>query len=536
MNQRVRQDPVTRATPRSPLEVQGYKNPHLKTARDRTAVIQRRGLRWYAGGYGIGTDGSGPLSEFSERFSHAVAKRLRVDVRPQQDEKRYAWSDALRALYTYMVDVVVDPIFLTPSREASYDLDVIQYGVLEEYVALAWNGSAPARAFRYDSNPDIARFIDHPAVAEVVCLRETAATEELDKFGDYSTFAQKIRATEYSVFDNLFSGSSFISGSRPSRRKAAKKGRLFVCDIGVAEKLKSKLVIPEGELSEWRIPYRDLLGFYPGSNGLPVGIAYRKTDESGDDWRDLLFESFVEVVEESGFLDVARPVLSTLGIRIFTLAEVLQRFSAINAAYHHKAAYQGTAGELLAKNPTTSTGTVTHIGLTGHRYPLRQSLRVEDAIRAIGDLVGQSGSHPALPLEDLGRMFHRLFQTLRRVAPHDRTNDHERQWDEIISLVDIERYEAENPIVEPVLGFVHEISTTQLAFKLFTHPSEDVISRPFGELPPEAAGGNVGDWFEGDVRFLDGELKWATFRWRPPLEADTAAWDSFDSPSEWGEE
>lgn len=171
------------------------------------------------------------------------------------------------------------------------------------------------------------------------------------------------------------------------------------------------------------------------------------------------------------------------------------------------------------------------LGSWRHRYPLKNTARaVFKGTSAF--LAGLHGEGPTRQeaILDLGYKIHREFQTLRRIAPHERTPAEETAWRALTDVLDVAEWERNNPVDEPVIGRITKI-VDRRNVQMLLNGVEDMTSS-IDELPAEAAGTVEGDWFEGRLkRFPDG-VKWLTWHWRAPLPDGAEIWAAFTDPGD----
>lgn len=190
---------------------------------------------------------------------------------------------------------------------------------------------------------------------------------------------------------------------------------------------------------------------------------------------------------------------------------------------------QGDA-TLLIKGATEDAHIVSDLGAGRHRYPLRQGIDLGfDGSRVVFAGFEGRGQTRDEAINHLRSQLHRRFQSLRRIAPHERSPEEEAAWRTLVSIIDIERYEEANRSDEPVLGHVLQVSDDCVTLELITEPEGPVDCR-FDDLPPEAAAARVDDWFEARIRRVEDRIEWGTWRWREPLSSDTSVWDAFQDP------
>lgn len=115
-------------------------------------------------------------------------------------------------------------------------------------------------------------------------------------------------------------------------------------------------------------------------------------------------------------------------------------------------------------------------------------------------------------MEDFGRRFHLWVRSNWSVPPHLRTEENDRVIRILERVVDWERYDAENPLVQPMWGQIleHRADGALRVFWVFGPqearnqeailPGRDVIPA-LGEMPP-------GQWFYGTARSFPDRVAW----------------------------
>ena len=227
----------------------------LSWKEERLAAIQRRGLSCYSSHYGSdpALDKDDPLRKLAAQFRNAVAKRL--GVMQHSFTEQISWSEVVVAFAKGHIDLVTDPIFLTPWREHA-GLDVIQYGVLEKFNVLAWRGSTLANEIEHGKSWH--QFALHSRVTEIGLLLNTAATEEVENVTSIPALYSRLRPRDYSGLKTWFCAREARHGSLT---KETRETRIVFCDIGVADLLDheiQKRMKSEGLFRRWQVPFQIL--------------------------------------------------------------------------------------------------------------------------------------------------------------------------------------------------------------------------------------------------------------------------------------
>lgn len=192
-----------------------------------------------------------------------------------------------------------------------------------------------------------------------------------------------------------------------------------------------------------------------------------------------------------------------------------------------------------------STRTVQAIAVPNRpTYPLndRLTLRVVEGrdlvtvqptdLRSHGELMA-SGPTLRRAMEDFGRRFHLWVRKNWCVPPHLRTEDNEQVARILRRIVDWDRYDVENPLVQPMWGRIleHRPDGARRIFWVFgpqearnqeaVLPVPDVIPA-LGEMP-------TGQWFYGTARCFPDRVAWVEDPEPAPdpedEEARAALWD-----------
>lgn len=186
-------------------------------------------------------------------------------------------------------------------------------------------------------------------------------------------------------------------------------------------------------------------------------------------------------------------------------------------------------------------------------YPLRRPISLsvvpEPAGISIEPLGNElrgllTGRGPTLETakDDFGRGFDRLIQENRAIPPHARTSENEQIALILDDLVDWERYEQENPLIQPMWGQVRERRTDgSLRIYWVIGPNEiddqEAILRS-QDVHPSLANIPVGRWFYGAARCYQDRVDWIDPPGEAPDPEDEAArlevWESL--PIEYADE
>jgi hypothetical protein len=190
-------------------------------------------------------------------------------------------------------------------------------------------------------------------------------------------------------------------------------------------------------------------------------------------------------------------------------------------------------------------------------YPLKRpmALRVVEAptqviVRPLDlgldeDLEGR-GSSLGSAMEDFGRRFDLLIQQNRAVPPHARTPENQRIARILGELVDWDRYERDNPLVQPMWGQIRErqadgsLRIHWIIGPDRAHDSEAPL--PARHVPTSLSEMEVGRWFYGTARCHPDRIEWIEEPLDVPDPEDPVArqalWDSLpripaDEPGCW---
>lgn len=224
--------------------------------------------------------------------------------------------------------------------------------------------------------------------------------------------------------------------------------------------------------------------------------------------------------------------------------------------YLQKALYR-----LLTKSDNQSIAVpiaVTRIPSLSHNgYPLRRTYLVtinleSDAvvaeIREVSPIVSLRGRGADVDsaLDDLARVFDRIVRENHFIPPHVRKPENDRIDAILNHMVDWERYEEENPLVQPMWGRIRARRRDgSLRIHWITGPNEARDTEallPSRDVPSSLGEMEVGRWFYGTARCYPDRVEWIE---QPDIvpdpndpEARRAAWDSIpkvpaDQPGCW---
>ncbi len=178
----------------------------------------------------------------------------------------------------------------------------------------------------------------------------------------------------------------------------------------------------------------------------------------------------------------------------------------------------------------------------------RESDEVVAEIREVSPIIRLRGrgSDVNFALDALARCFDRIVRENHFIPPHVRTPSNDRIDAILNHMVDWERYEEENPLVQPMWGRIRARRRDgSLRIHWITGPNEARDTEallPSRDIPSSLGEMEVGRWFYGTARCYPDRVEWIE---QPDIvpdpndpEARRAAWDSIpkvpaDQPGCW---
>ncbi len=149
------------------------------------------------------------------------------------------------------------------------------------------------------------------------------------------------------------------------------------------------------------------------------------------------------------------------------------------------------------------------------RYTMRRPLAPDTIL----DLAHDLGLAAAATIDQIEKHLHFQFQRLYQKPPDEWTDSEFSQWDCLKSYVDIEAYEAENPILENRIGVVVRISADEAAILWNTNGEAVYDTR---NLPTTLLAAEEG-WIVHAIiqRIANGDQKWSSSSWiEPPFKTN----------------
>ncbi len=221
---------------------------------------------------------------------------------------------------------------------------------------------------------------------------------------------------------------------------------------------------------------------------------------------------------------------------------------------------QGTLYRLLAKSSNQSIAVpipVTRIPSPAHNgYPLRRSYlitvnreldEVVAEIRELNPIISLRGRGADVEsaFDSLARLFDRVVRENHFVPPHARMPANDRIDAILNHMVDWERYEQENPVIQPLWGRIKRRSTRGLSIFWLIGPAgaRDVAGiLPVKDVPDALGRMSKGQWFYGTAKCYTDRIEWEEEPHAVPdphdHEARRSLWESIpkvpaDEPGCW---
>lgn len=149
----------------------------------------------------------------------------------------------------------------------------------------------------------------------------------------------------------------------------------------------------------------------------------------------------------------------------------------------------------------------------GQWYTLKRPL-IEAALL---DLVHDFGLSVSPELDQVQRHLHFRFQRLYRKRPEERTAIEASEWDRLLTHIDLEAYEAENPTPENRIGRLLSVNPDRVVIQWST---DGVVEYDSRDVPPELLVATLGWLVHAEIRILAGTERWLSVRLEPPVASE----------------